>query len=450
MEIVLPAEVKKIISVLEGAGFEAYAVGGCVRDTLLGKTPDDWDITTSAEPQTVKGLFNRTIDTGLQHGTVTVRMNGKGFEVTTYRIDGDYADGRHPDSVTFTRSLAEDLKRRDFTINAMAYNDAKGLVDLFGGRDDLSQGIIRCVGNPSDRFGEDALRILRAARFAARFGFEIAPDAKDAMREKAGTLTRVSAERIREELTKLILSPHPEEVRTIYELGITAVVLPEFDAMMETPQNTAHHCFDVGNHTVAVMQNVPAERILRLAALFHDVGKPVCRKTDREGTDHFIGHPAVGADMTRQIMARLKFDNATIDDVKRLVLFHDERFPVNRRNVRRFISRLGREAFPDMVVLKRADVLGQSDYMREEKLSVIDDLEKTGKEILAENDAVTVKDLCIGGRDLMEAGIAKGPEIGAILKELLRCVLDSPEMNARETLLEEAKKLDAKYRAGSL
>ncbi len=441
MTIELPAEVKKIISVLEDAGYEAYAVGGCVRDSLFGQTPHDWDITTSAEPQAVKSLFNRTIDTGLQHGTVTVRMGGQGFEVTTYRIDGDYGDGRHPDSVSFTKSLEEDLKRRDFTINAMAYNDEAGLVDIFGGQEDLKRGLIRCVGAPEERFREDALRILRAARFAARFGFEIDPEAKRVMKEKAETLHKVSAERIREEFVKLIVSPHPDMVRTLYELGLTAVFLPEFDTMMATPQNTEHHMYDVGEHTIHVMENVPEDKVLRLAALFHDVGKPACRKTDAEGTDHFLGHPALGADMTADIMRRLKFDNATIESVTRLVRFHDERFPVTARNVRRFISRLGSEYFDDMLVLKRADVLGQSMYQRKEKLDRIDEMDRVGHEIMNNAEPLSVKDLAIGGKDLMDLGIARGPEIGAILKALLREVVDEPERNERETLLEEAEKL---------
>lgn len=441
MTIELPAEVKKIISVLEDAGYEAYAVGGCVRDSLFGQTPHDWDITTSAEPQAVKSLFNRTIDTGLQHGTVTVRMGGQGFEVTTYRIDGDYGDGRHPDSVSFTKSLEEDLKRRDFTINAMAYNDEAGLVDIFGGQEDLKRGLIRCVGAPEERFREDALRILRAARFAARFGFEIDPEAKRVMKEKAETLHKVSAERIREEFVKLIVSPHPDMVRTLYELGLTAVFLPEFDTMMATPQNTEHHMYDVGEHTIHVMENVPEDKVLRLAALFHDVGKPACRKTDAEGTDHFLGHPALGADMTADIMRRLKFDNATIESVTRLVRFHDERFPVTARNVRRFISRLGSEYFDDMLVLKRADVLGQSMYQRKEKLDRIDEMDRVGHEIMNNAEPLSVKDLAIGGKDLMDLGIARGPEIGTILKALLREAVDEPERNERETLLEEAEKL---------
>ena len=441
MTIELPAEVKKIISVLEDAGYEAYAVGGCVRDSLFGQTPHDWDITTSAEPQAVKSLFNRTIDTGLQHGTVTVRMGGQGFEVTTYRIDGDYGDGRHPDSVSFTKSLEEDLKRRDFTINAMAYNDEAGLVDIFGGQEDLKRGLIRCVGAPEERFQEDALRILRAARFAARFGFEIDPEAKRVMKEKAETLHKVSAERIREEFVKLIVSPHPDMVRTLYELGLTAVFLPEFDTMMATPQNTEHHMYDVGEHTIHVMENVPEDKVLRLAALFHDVGKPACRKTDAEGTDHFLGHPALGADMTADIMRRLKFDNATIESVTRLVRFHDERFPVTARNVRRFISRLGSEYFDDMLVLKRADVLGQSMYQRKEKLDRIDEMDRVGHEIMNNAEPLSVKDLAIGGKDLMDLGIARGPEIGTILKALLREAVDEPERNERETLLEEAEKL---------
>lgn len=440
-EIILPEDVQNIISVLNGEGYEAYAVGGCIRDSLLGKEPADWDITTSAQPSVVKGLFRRTIDTGIRHGTVTVRLHGKGYEVTTFRIDGDYSDGRHPDSVSFTASLEEDLKRRDFTINAMAYCDASGLVDLFGGQEDLKRGLITCVGDPLQRFSEDALRMLRAVRFAARFGFSIDPATAEAIEEKAETLSKVSAERIREEVVKLLISDHPEMMRDLYTLGLTKVFLPEFDVCMETPQNTIHHLYSVGEHTIRVIENVPAERILRLAALFHDIGKPACRKTDDKGRDHFIGHPALGARMTEEIMERFRFDNETIRAVCRLVTYHDDRFAVTERNVRRSLSRVGAESYGGLLTLRRADVLAQSDYMREEKLSDIEKTREFVEIILEKKEALTVRDLAVGGNDLIAAGIPKGPELGAVMKELLAQVVDHPEMNEREVLLETAKKL---------
>lgn len=248
MRIQLPEKVTKIIETLEAAGFEAYAVGGCVRDSILGRKPDDWDITTSAKPDQVKHLFQRTVDTGIKHGTVTVLLEREGFEVTTYRIDGAYEDGRHPSEVSFTASLREDLRRRDFTINAMAYNDKEGLVDLYGGLTDLEAGVIRCVGKAVERFDEDALRMLRAVRFSAQLGFWIEEETRAAIRLLAPNLQKISAERIQVELVKLVTSPHPDYLRTAYELGITAQILPEFDLCMETPQRHKHHCYDVGEH----------------------------------------------------------------------------------------------------------------------------------------------------------------------------------------------------------
>ena len=290
MKITLPDDVKQIIETLEQHGYEGYAVGGCVRDSILGRIPNDWDITTSATPQQVKKLFPRTVDTGIQHGTVTVLMGKEGYEVTTYRVDGEYEDARHPKEVTFTANLEEDLRRRDFTINAMAYNDSEGLVDVFGGRADIEQKVIRCVGNAEERFGEDALRIMRAVRFSAQLGFTVDPDTAEAAKKLAGTLSKISAERIQTELVKLLVSPHPDYLRYAWEYGITAVVLPEFDRTMETPQNNPHHCYNVGEHTLEALRNIEADKTLRLAALFHDFGKPQTHTTDADGIDHFHGH----------------------------------------------------------------------------------------------------------------------------------------------------------------
>ena len=300
MNIQLPEKVSEIINCLRSHNFEAYAVGGCVRDSLLGRTPSDWDITTSATPEEVKSLFSHTVDTGIQHGTVTVMLGHEGFEVTTYRIDGEYEDARHPKEVAFTLSLREDLKRRDFTINAMAYNEESGLVDLFGGAQDLERGVIRCVGDPGERFREDALRMFRAVRFAAQLGFSVEKNTAGAISELAGSLARISAERIQTELVKLLVSPHPEEMRQIYELGISDVVLPEFSVMMETPQNNPHHMYSVGEHTIKALQLIPEDKVLRLTMLLHDVAKPPCRITDRKGIDHFPGHPKRGAQMAEK------------------------------------------------------------------------------------------------------------------------------------------------------
>lgn len=435
MEIKVPENVEKIINTLEQAGFEAYAVGGCVRDSILGREPNDWDITTSAKPEDVKKLFKKTFDTGIQHGTVSVLMDKIIYEVTTYRIDGEYTDSRHPESVVFTDRLSEDLLRRDFTINAMAYNPKRGLVDLYGGREDLENGVIRCVGNAVDRFSEDALRMLRAIRFAAQLGYVIDENTKEAIRELAPTLSKISAERIQVELVKTLVSDHPERLKTACELGVTAVILPEFDEMMSTPQHNPHHRFSVGGHTMAVVCNVRADKVLRLAALLHDVGKPATRKTDSKGVDHFNGHPAVSGKMAKEILRRLKFDNDTITKVSRLCEVHDWTIDADPKHIRRYINRIGEEYFPEIFELNLADTLGQSDYLRSDKLKLLEELKAGYEQVLANNECVSLKTLAVTGGDLIQAGIKPGPQIGEILNKMLQLVIDDPSKNNKEELM---------------
>ena len=433
--ISVPAAAGKILSVLNEAGHEAYVVGGCVRDALLGRTPGDWDITTSASPQEVKALFRRTVDTGIQHGTVTVLLGGSAYEVTTYRLDGIYEDGRHPKEVTFTRSLAEDLRRRDFTINAMAYHPEEGLTDLFGGLEDLSRRLIRAVGVPADRFQEDALRILRAVRFSAQLDFEIEKETLAAVRDFAPRLDLISQERIRTELDKLLCSDHPEKFRLLQKTGISARLLPEFDGMLEMPQNNPWHSYSVGEHTLMVMQNVPAERSLRWAALLHDVGKLFTRTTDENGVDHFYGHAAQSAVFAESFLRNLRFDNHTISKVSLLVRWHDSHFDGTSVNTRRVIARVGKEHFPDLLAIARADALAKSPYAQEQLLPVYDRAEQQYREILAAGECTSLKELAIGGKDLIGAGIQPGPQIGETLNRLLKLVIDHPEWNTREELL---------------
>ena len=436
MTIQIPEKANEIITTLTDAGYEAYVVGGCVRDAILGREAADWDITTNAKPEKIKALFSRTVDTGLQHGTVTV-LNGKeGFEVTTYRIDGEYRDGRHPESVSFTSNLIEDLKRRDFTINAMAYSAKEGLVDAFDGLGDLQKGVLRCVGDPRERFTEDALRILRAVRFSAQLNFAIEEETKKALAEFAPRLTKVSAERIQVELLKLLTSDHPEVFRQVWETGITAVILPEFDACMETPQHNPHHCRNVGEHILYTLTGVEKDKALRLAALLHDIGKPVCRTTDEKGIDHFKGHAGVGAKMADGILRRLKFDNDTRKKVVRLVEVHDDRdFPLNHRGVRRAVHRIGAELFPDYLKLRRADILAQNPLMQEEKLQRLEEAARLYREILEEGNCLSLKDLAVTGRDLIDAGVEPGPKLGIILKQMLEAVIEHPEYNTKEHLI---------------
>lgn len=437
----LPQDVKFIIDCLTEHGYEAYAVGGCVRDTLLSRIPGDWDITTSAKPEQVKELFSHTIDTGIEHGTVTVMRNHIGYEVTTYRIDGEYEDARHPKEVTFTANLIEDLKRRDFTINAMAYNPETGLVDEFDGTGDLEQKIIRCVGNPMERFSEDALRMLRAVRFAAQLGFSIEENTKEAIRTLAPTIAKVSAERITTELIKILTSNHPEEIKTAYELGLTKIFLPEFDAMMQTPQNTKHHMYNVGEHTIETLKHIPNDKIMRLSMLFHDISKPECHFTDEKGS-HFHGHPQKGAEKTKKILRRLKMDNDTIEKVTRMVRYHDERPSVSHPSkVRTLISNVGQDYFPMLLAIKRADTLGQSIYCRNEKLQYIEELEAFYKDVIDNAICVQKKDLAINGKDLIELGMKQGKELGYVLEQLYQAVLEEPKLNNKETLLELAGKL---------
>ena len=439
VHIAIPEKAEYIIRTIRNAGFEAYVVGGCVRDSILGREPEDWDITTSAKPEQVKALFPRTIDTGIQHGTVTVMLEKEGFEVTTYRIDGKYEDNRHPKEVIFTPNLTEDLRRRDFTINAMAYNNDTGLVDVFGGMEDIENGVIRCVGNARERFGEDALRIMRAIRFSAQLGYTIEEETCQAIRELAPTLEAISAERIRVELEKLLVSPHPDFLRFAYEMGITKVVLPEFDACMETPQNHPHHMYNVGEHVLHTLDKVEPDRVLRLTMLFHDIGKPATLSTDEEGITHFYEHHQIGEEMTRAILRRLRFDNDTINKVCKLVLYHDYGNSVvpDMRIVRRAINRVGEDMFPLLFPVKRADVLAQSDYMRREKLDSIDRWEELYREVIAQRQCVSLKDLAVTGRDLIAEGYKPGPELGQMLDELLMLVLENPQCNTREYLLQE-------------
>lgn len=436
MKITLPEDVRKIIDIIENAGFEAYAVGGCIRDSLLGRTPDDWDITTSAKPEQVKALFRRTIDTGIAHGTVTVMLNRVGYEVTTYRIDGEYEDSRHPKEVIFTGSLREDLRRRDFTINALAYNDRVGLVDEFHGLEDLDQKILRAVGNPAERFEEDALRIMRAVRFSAQLGYEIEEATKQAIGALAGNLVHISAERIQVELIKLVKSLYPERMRDLYELGITKVFMPEFDAIMETPQHNPHHKYTVGEHTIHAMMAIEADKNLRLAMLFHDFGKVLCRTTDEKGIDHFNGHAVQSEALCKKILRRLKFDNDTIHLVSALVLYHDYRVEPGKKYVRRAVNRIGEEVFPLLLKVQQADLDAQSDYKKEEKQQKLDAVTALYEEILADQECVSLRTLAVKGGDLIAWGMKPGKEIGEMLARLLETVLEDPRNNQKEKLYE--------------
>lgn len=420
MRIELPEKVKYIIKKLNNSGFEAYAVGGCVRDSMLGRIPGDWDITTSAKPEQIKSIFEKTVDTGILHGTVTVLIKQEGFEVTTYRIDGEYEDARHPSEVTFTANLLEDLKRRDFTINAMAYNDESGLIDVFEGMKDLSEKKVRCVGTARERFSEDALRMLRAVRFAAQLNFNIEKNTLLSIKELSENLRKISAERIQMELIKLLTSAHPERFLDVYETGMSTIFIPEFNELMEIDEDT-------GKEVVYSLSNVPHDKVLRLTMLFHDIER---RKNNGE-------HAEKSARTAKNILKRLKFDNYTIDRVYHLVRWHADVPDLDSTQIRKAIHRIGKEQYPDLFTVQRAVAMTLKDNEKNKMLHDIDVYEELYNKILENNDCLDLKSLAVTGRDLIASGKKPGKEIGEILDQMLDLVLEHPEYNKKETLLEK-------------
>ena len=440
MLISLPKEVRMIIDTLRAKGHAAYAVGGCVRDSLLGRVPMDWDITTTAKPEEIKSAFEKTIDTGIAHGTVTVRINHQSFEVTTYRIDGEYADHRHPKQVIFTDSICDDLARRDFTVNAMAYNEENGLIDPFGGQEDLKHKVLRCVGEPVLRFSEDALRVLRVARFSAQLNFSVLPEVQQAMGLQAHGLRDVSAERIREELTKTALAQNADKgFRLLFDNHVLDVILPEVSLCFRTTQNIKYHLYDVGTHTMHVLKNTPPKAHLRFAALFHDLGKPAKKTLDPDGTTHFKGHAEVSVALAEEIMRRLKFDNKTADRIVRLVKYHDREIVLSKKAVKRAVLDVGEDIFLDLLDLKRADALGQNLVYTRPRLALYDEIEQIYHRCREEQEAFSLRDLAINGHDLAGLGF-RGKEIGTLLGCLLDHVLENPKQNEKEKLLQLLKK----------
>lgn len=400
MHITLPTKVKQIISRLEKADFEAYAVGGCVRDSILKRSPEDWDITTSAKPEEVKKLFSNTIDTGLQHGTVTVVIEKEGFEVTTFRLDGDYTDGRHPDRVAFTSSLTEDLRRRDFTINAMAYSEKTGLIDEFDGERDLEDGVIRAVGEAKERFSEDALRMLRAIRFAGQLNFKIEEKTFDAIKELSSNISKVSVERIAKELEKLLLSGNPEYIALVYETGIFSVIAPEVAMLFE-------NCEISASIKALSRASFPEKKELyqiRLAIFL-------------EG---------LGADKAAKLLKRLKLDNDTINTVKKLLELSLREVENNETDMRRTVKEAGHKMMPLLLEMRRAKGLKDNK-----------DLYQT---VIDNGYCTSISELNINGKDLMDAGIPKGALIGSTLERLLELVIEKPELNTRESLLLEVRR----------
>ena len=442
-KINLPEDVQEIMSVIREYGATSYVVGGCVRDSILGREPHDWDICTSMLPGKLLVEFEekgyRVIPTGLQHGTITAHLNGSNYEITTFRRDGKYSDGRHPDTVEFTSDLIYDLERRDFTINAMAYNSEEGLVDPYCGYEDIQDRRIRCVGNPDDRFQEDGLRILRALRFSVQLNFFIDEFTESSMLDNKELINNISIERINSEFVKMIDAEYISSF-VIYSYNrIISEFIPEIVPMVSFDQHNPYHYLDVFAHSCQVLticKIYNADLITKLAAFFHDIGKPHCYQDDENGIRHFKGHGKVSADMTDAIMRRLKFDNNTRDKVVQLVYYHDVSFEVGKKYVRRWLNKIGVDQFKRLLVLRRADIMGQSKYYREERIQKLDTVKDCLEEVLKEKPAFSIKDLEIDGEDIMKYMLMdECPEVGYWLKHILKQVIDGHLQNNREDLI---------------
>ncbi|MBR5330682.1 MAG: CCA tRNA nucleotidyltransferase [Akkermansia sp.] len=440
--IIIPTHALTVVERLERYGYEAYVVGGCVRDSLLGRSPKDWDVCTNALPEEVLRVFKRfhVIKTGLQHGTVTVMVDKQPVEVTTFRIDGDYSDNRHPDSVNFVSRVEEDLARRDFTINAMAYSPARGLVDAFDGQADLKAGIIRCVGEPDARFNEDGLRILRALRFAARYNFGIETETAFSIHRNRHLLENVSVERIFTELKGILVGDGVLGMMQAFP-DVFSIIIPELAPTIGFDQHNPHHCYDVWTHTAHAVQSAPAEEAIRLALLLHDIAKPATFTRGDDGKGHFYDHGTKGADMARSILRHLKSDTATLENVVTLVREHDNTLPTTAPGMRRCIGRLGLNTLNQLLAIKQADMDAQSTHERPQKQATLRDARLLLEDVLEGTPAYSVSDLALAGRDLIAMGLKPGPAMGCILKTLLTEVQDEILPNTREALESRATEL---------
>lgn len=440
MIVKIPSQVDSILQILTQSGFEAYVVGGCVRDSLLGMEPKDWDVTTSAPPQEIECALSgfRIIETGLKHGTVTVLSSGLPVEVTAFRIDGAYSDGRHPDEVRFTRNLREDLARRDFTVNALACGRDGAIVDCFGGRDDLEHKLIRCVGDPDRRFREDGLRILRALRFSSVLGFSVEPATAESLLKNRGLLDLIAKERIGSEFLRLLCGASAAPVLREFREAI-AQFIPEIRESFDFAQNNPHHVFDVWEHTLQTVAAVEPDPILRLAMFLHDLGKPRCYTVDEKGVGHFYGHAEESALLAEPILNRLRLDRHTIRDVTLLVRWHDIPVAPDEAILRRRLNRFGERNLRRLLKLRVADTMAKSPAHRGE-LDKLQAIEMILDRILAEGQCFTLKNLAINGKDLTEIGIPSGPETGEILKILLNAVIEGSCVNRRADLMEYAKR----------
>lgn len=439
IRIPIPKQAEKAINIIESNGFEAYAVGGCVRDSIMGKKPADWDICTNCKPQNLKNIFceYKTVETGIKHGTVTVVIDGTPIEITTFRHDLNYSDHRHPVEIEYVSSINDDLSRRDFTINAMAYNKKIGLIDNFGGLDDIKNKIIRCVGNPKLRFEEDALRILRAVRLSSTLGFSLEEKTKSDLFEKIKLIEFISKERIRDEILKLLTGDNVLNVLLEYK-ELFFSIIPELRVCDLTSQNTPHHCYNVYEHIVHSVANINPDPYLRMTMLLHDIGKPEAITTDEYGISHFKTHPYIGSKIAEKILRRLKFSNSDTKYICNLIAEHDNRFPPQEKTVKKFLSQYGEYFFEDYIKIRLADIFAQSKYMRDEKLNIIINVKIIGENIINSNPPLKIKDLDINGNDLLKIGLT-GKQIGEMLYKILESVLDNKLQNIKSELIKFAE-----------
>lgn len=450
-KIELPEHIIEILNIFKKNGYKAFIVGGCVRDILVGKKPEDWDISTSAKPNEVKELFNKTYDTGIKHGTVTLIFNAQKYEVTTFRKEGKYINSRRPKNVYYTDDLHIDLARRDFTVNAIAVDIEGNILDIFNGVSDISDKIIRCVGNPDERFSEDALRLLRAIRFSCQLDFTIETSTFRALKKNSKLISNISFERIRDEFNLILLSNNIQKgIYLLRESNILNYIMPELDKCFSTEQNHPYHLYNVGDHILKSVSNIDKSIVLRWAMLLHDVGKPLCKTTDKKGISHFYGHSEKSVTLANNILTRFKLDNKSKDKIITLIKYHDKKVFPTPKSVKKNLRLLGRGVFWDLVKVREADIKAQNPIYLKEREKLLNDVISIYNKIIKDNECFTIKDLNINGNDLIKAGFKEGKNIGDILNRLLNLVIENPELNKKELLLEKANRYGKKNKQHNL
>lgn len=436
----MPEKVVKIIQTIEKQGYTAYAVGGCVRDFIIGNIPNDWDIATNALPHQIKSIFKHSYDTGIKHGTITIIEFDEKFEITTFRKESKYSDYRRPDDIEFCSSLYEDTQRRDFTINSIAWHPVKGIIDYHDGIGDIQKKIIRAIGQPSKRFKEDALRMLRAVRFCAKLNFTIEENTLNSIKQCCHLIQHISSERIRDELTGIILSDNPLKFILLRDTHLLQYIMPEFEICFHTEQRHPYHIYNVASHILHSVANIEKDFILRWTMLFHDIGKPVTKSTDEEGIDHFYGHCEESVRLADNIMKRLKFDNCSRRNIVELIKLHDIKILPDEKFVRKMLCKKGEKIFEMMLKVQEADTRAQNMELSNKNIDNLFKAKRIAERLVSERNCFTLKDLRISGKELIQIGYKQGPQIGQILNYLLDITINDPQMNDRDVLIEIAKK----------